>query len=378
MSDVLLPGSTVGILGGGQLGRMFAMAAARLGYRVHVLTDDPGGPAGQVAVKEVAVESFDDADAVAAFAREVDVVTYEFENVPAEAAATADRFAPVRPGPRLLHVARNRLREKQAFADLGIPVAPFRRVTSVDQLRAAVGSIGTPCILKTTESGYDGKGQVRIDASSDLDEAWATVAPSECVLEGFVEFEREVSIIAARGLDGSFANYEPIENVHVDGILDVSVCPGNVPDEVAASAAEIARTFAESLEIVGVFCIELFATSGGLVVNEVAPRPHNSGHLTIEAHHVSQFEQQLRAVCGLPLGSTTPRAPAAMANLVGDPWTTGQDGTRALTLPGVSVHLYGKGESRPGRKMGHVTATAASTAEARELALEARRRLQGG
>lgn len=376
MSDVLLPGSTVGVLGGGQLGRMFSAAAARMGYAVHVYSDVPDSPAGQVSHAEF-VGAFDDLDRVAEFTRGVDVVTYEFENVPAAAAETAERFSPVRPGPRLLHVARNRLREKRWVKDLGIPVAPFAAVGSLEELRAAVDEIGTPSILKTCESGYDGKGQVRLADDSDLAAVWTEVGSDDCVLEGFVRFDREVSVLGVRGLDGSFVAYEPIENAHADGILDVSVCPASVSPMTANRATEIARAFAESLDVVGVFCIELFDVGGELVVNEIAPRPHNSGHLTIEGHEVSQFEQQLRAVCGLPLGRTTRRACAAMANLIGDPWPTGREGTAALALPGVSVHLYGKGDPRPGRKMGHVTATAATTDEARRLAVDARGLLQG-
>ena len=360
MNTPILPGATLGILGSGQLGRMFTLAAKSLGYRVQTFSPDADAPTGQVADREWVAE-YADLDAVRAFSRAVDVVTFEFENVPAETAAAAAEFAPVRPGGAVLHIAQNRRREKEFLRRHGFPCAPFRLVQSLAGLNTAIAEIGTPCILKTAGFGYDGKGQVRLRDVSEAAAAWDALGGSECVLEGFVEFDREVSVVAARGGNGAFSHYGVIENAHVDGILDVSVCPSPaVSAQTAGEAEEITRATCEVLEVVGVLCVEFFVTKGGgLIVNEIAPRPHNSGHLTIEAHSTSQFEQQVRAVCGLPLGSTQPHRPAAMANLLGDVWTDGTPNwAAALALPDVSLHLYGKAEARPGRKMGHLTALA--------------------
>ncbi len=376
----ILPGATLGILGSGQLGRMFTLAAKSLGYRVQTFSPDADSPTGQVADKEW-VAAYTDLDAVRAFAQSVDVVTFEFENVPAETAAAAAEFAPVRPNGAVLHVAQNRKREKEFLARHGFPCAPFRLVTSLAELQAALIEIGTPSILKTAGFGYDGKGQVRLRSASDAASAWDALGGSECVLEGFVEFEREVSVVAARGMDGDFAHYGVIENAHVGGILDVSVCPAPaVSAETAAQAADITRAICEALDVVGVLCVEFFVTEGGsLIVNEMAPRPHNSGHLTIEAHATSQFEQQVRAVCGLPLGSTQLLRPAAMANLLGDVWENGTPNwAAALATPDVSLHLYGKADARPGRKMGHLTALAETPDAAVELVRAARNALTGG
>ena len=374
MTTQILPGATLGILGSGQLGRMFTLAAKSLGYRVQTFSPDADTPTGQVADKEWVAE-YADLDAVRTFARAVDVVTFEFENVPAETAAAAAEFAPVRPGGAVLHIAQNRKREKEFLRGHGFPCAPFRLVQSLAELHTAVAEIGMPSILKTAGFGYDGKGQVRLRAASEVAAAWETLGGAECVLEGFVEFEREVSVVAARGMDGAFAHYGVIENAHVGGILDVSVCPSPaVSSRISAEAAEITRAICEALDVVGVLCVEFFVTAGGgLIVNEMAPRPHNSGHLTIEAHSTSQFEQQVRSICGLPLGATTLRRPAAMANLLGDVWEGGTPNwAAALTLPDVSLHLYGKAEARPGRKMGHLTALAETPEAAVELVKAAR------
>ena len=309
------------------------------------------------------------------FARQVSVVTFEFENVPAETAEAVAALVPVRPGGQVLHIAQNRLREKTWLAQHGIPCAPFRHVTTREELSAALREIGTPAILKTAGFGYDGKGQARIRRPEEADDAWAELGGQECVLEGFVAFEREVSVVAARGLDGAFAPYGLIENAHVGGILDVSVCPAPaVPAAVAAEAVAITRAVFEALDVVGTLCVEFFLTPDGrLLVNEIAPRPHNSGHLTIDAHLTSQFEQQLRAVCGLPLGSTEQLRPAAMANLLGDVWADGTPHwTRALAMSSVNLHLYGKEDARPGRKMGHLTALADTPGEAARMVRAAR------
>ena len=375
MNDfAILPGATVGVLGSGQLGRMFALTARRLGYRVHTFSPDTDTPTGQVADREV-VAAYEDLDAVRDFARQVSVVTFEFENVPAETAEVVAALVPVRPGGVVLHVAQNRLREKRFLAQHGIPCAPFRHVTTRAGLETALNELGTPAILKTAGFGYDGKGQARINRPDEAEAVWEELGGQECVLEGFVAFEREVSVVAARGLDGAFAHYGLIENAHIGGILDVSVCPAPaVPPTVATESVAIARAVFEALDVVGTLCVEFFLTSDGrLLVNEIAPRPHNSGHLTIDAHVTSQFEQQLRAVCGLPLGSTEPLRPAAMANLLGDVWAAGTpDWARALAMPNVKLHLYGKEDARPGRKMGHLTALADTPENAAHLVREAR------
>jgi 5-(carboxyamino)imidazole ribonucleotide synthase len=370
---VVPPGATVGVLGSGQLGRMFAMAARRLGYRVHTFSPDRDTPTGQVADLELAAP-YDDLDAVRAFARQVAVVTFEFENVPAATVEAAAEHAVVRPSGRVLHVAQQRLREKTFLAAAGLPVPRFVPVRSLEDLRKGLLAIGIPAVLKQAAWGYDGKGQVRIAAAADADSAWAAVGRQESVLEAVVDFEREVSVVAARGLDGCVADYGVIENVHRRHVLDVSIAPGAVPATVAAEAVRLTGAVLEALDVVGVLCVEFFLTRDGrLLINELAPRPHNSGHLTIDACLTSQFEQQLRAVCGLPLGSTERLRPAAMANLLGDLWEGGEPVWRsALALPDVKLHLYGKAEARPGRKMGHLTALAATAEEARARVLLAR------
>lgn len=377
MNTPILPGATLGILGSGQLGRMFTLAAKSLGYRVQTFSPDTDTPTGQVADKEW-VAAYTDLDAVRDFARAVDVVTFEFENVPAETAAAVAEFAPVRPSGSVLHIAQNRKREKEFLARHGFPCAPFRLVTSLAELQAALHDIGTPSILKTAGFGYDGKGQVRLKNASEAAAAWDELGVSECVLEGFVEFEREVSVVAVRGADGGFAHYGVIENTHVGGILDISVCPSlAVSAKTAAGAAEMTQAICEGLDVIGVLCVEFFVTEGGgLIVNEMAPRPHNSGHLTIEAHVTSQFEQQVRSVCGLPLGSTQLLRPAAMANLLGEVWAGGTPHwAAALAMPNAALHLYGKAEAHPGRKMGHLTALAETPEAAVELVRQARNAL---
>jgi 5-(carboxyamino)imidazole ribonucleotide synthase len=353
----ILPGAVVGVLGSGQLGRMFAIAARRMGYRVHTFSPEFDTPTGQVSDLEVTA-SYDDLDAVRKFARGVSVVTFEFENVPAATAAAAAEVAPVRPAGSALHTTQHRLREKTFLSEAGLPVTPFTAIHSQDDLQSALSKQGFPAILKSADFGYDGKGQFRIDSPADIEPAWAAVGPSPAVLESFVDFEREVSVVAARGIDGSFVHYGVIENDHRNRILDVSIAPARVSDAVSRDAVEIARTILTKLAVVGVLCVEFFVTRNGeLLINELAPRPHNSGHLTFDACVTSQFEQQLRAVCGLPLGSTELLCPAAMANLLGDVWASGEpDWEAACTSPFVKLHLYGKLSPRPGRKMGHLTA----------------------
>jgi 5-(carboxyamino)imidazole ribonucleotide synthase len=370
----ILPGATIGVFGSGQLGRMLALAARRMGYRIHTFSPDHDSPTGQIADLEVSA-AYTDQEAVRAFVRGVDVATFEFENVPAHVAMIAkEEGTPVRPGGRVLRTAQNRLREKSFFAESGLPVTPFVEVRSPADLLSALETIGCPAILKTAAFGYDGKGQVRIDQPRDASAAWEALGGQEAILEGFVHFEREVSVVAARGVDGSFAHYGVIENLHQNHILDVSIAPGRVRKAVVAEAVKLAQAVMEKLNVVGVLCVEFFlGRDGRLLINEIAPRPHNSGHWTIEGSITSQFEQQLRAVCGLPLGSTEIVRPTVMVNLLGDLWQAGEPNWMALSaFPTAKLHLYGKQSARPGRKMGHVTATAPTVDEALETALAAR------
>ncbi|MEX2260369.1 MAG: 5-(carboxyamino)imidazole ribonucleotide synthase [Bryobacteraceae bacterium] len=370
---VVLPGATIGVLGSGQLGRMFAIAARRMGYRVHTFSPDSDTPTGQVADKEHQA-SYEDLDAVRAFASSVSVVTFEFENVPAATVEACAESVPVRPDGWILHVTQHRLREKTFLSRNGFPVAPFRAIHSPDELQAALGVLGYPAVLKSAGFGYDGKGQWKIDSPSDMAPALASMNGQEAVLEAFVDFERELSVVAARGMDGSFVHFGAIENTHRNRILDLSVAPAAVPPAIECEAVAIARSVLEKFGVVGVLCVEFFlARDGRLLINELAPRPHNSGHFTVDAAVTSQFEQQLRAVCGLPLGSSELLRPAAMANLLGDLWMKGEpDWRAACSLPETKLHLYGKMEPRPGRKMGHITALAHSAAEAAQRVQEAR------
>jgi 5-(carboxyamino)imidazole ribonucleotide synthase len=372
----VLPGGTIGVLGGGQLGRMFALAALRMGYRVHVLSPDPEAPAALTAEVSITAD-YDDEDALRAFARSVDVATFEFENVPACAVDIVAAFAPVRPAGQVLHVTQNRIREKTFLARLGLPIVPFAPVCSAADLQVALARIGCPSVLKTAGSGYDGKGQVVIQRPDMAEAAWDALGRPEAVLEAFVDFDREVSVVAVRSLAGECAHYGTVENQHVGQVLDVTIAPARVSPRISAKAWEISRTALEHLDIVGVLCVEFFLTRDGqLLVNELAPRPHNSGHFTIDACDTSQFEQHVRATCGLPLGSTRQPRAAAMANLLGDLWEAGEpDWLAACAHPGVALHLYGKREPRPRRKMGHLNALGSTPDEALHAVLEARQSL---
>jgi 5-(carboxyamino)imidazole ribonucleotide synthase len=304
----------------------------------------------------------------------VRVVTFEFENVSAVAAQAAAEFAPVRPAGKVLHVTQHRLREKTFLRDAGLPVTPFRAVRNAEELSTALRELGVPGVLKTAGFGYDGKGQTKITSAEDAAAALAGANGAEMIYEAFIDFEREVSVVAARGHDGGFAHWGVIENRHRNHILDISITPTDLPPTVVNRAVEIARTVLDRLDVVGVLCVEFFLTKkGDLLINELAPRPHNSGHLTFDASLTSQFEQQLRAVCGLPLGSTQLLRPAAMANLLGDLWNEGEPNWAAAAgFPDVKIHLYGKAEPRLGRKMGHLTALADTPAEATRLVTAAR------
>ncbi len=365
MNRVLGPGSTIGILGGGQLGRMLALVARRLGYALHVYTPEANSPAGQVA-DVTHTGSYDDLDAVARFAQQVDVVTFEFENVPLATVEAAERHAPVRPGAQVLYTTQHRLREKQFLWDAGIRTARFASITAAEQIPQALAHVGFAAILKTATFGYDGKGQRRVASLAEAEQAWRDLGHQPLIAEEFVRFTHEVSVVAVRGGDGRFDHYGPIHNLHRRHILDLSICPAELPPTLACQAVEIARTIVDRLNVVGVLCVEYFVTAQGeLLVNELAPRPHNSGHLTIEAHRTSQFEQQLRAICGLPLGSTRQLRPAAMANLLGDLWEDGEPNwERLLADRGSYLHLYGKEVAQPGRKMGHLTVVGPTSASA--------------
>ena len=373
MTKLILPNSTIGVFGSGQLGRMFAIEARKMGYRVHTFSPYTGTPTGQVADIETCAE-YEDLDAVRLFAKSVDVVTFEFENVPSATVEVASEYVDVHPKGEILHATQNRLREKTFLSNNGFPVTPFRRIRSIDELRRAVNELGLPAILKTAGFGYDGKGQSKIKAADDVDRAFSGINGAEAILEAFVEFEKEISVVCACDREGNFVHYAVIENQHANHILDISFAPAIVSEEVFAEAVEIARSIAETMGYVGTLCIEFFLTKDDkLLVNELAPRPHNSGHLTFDACVTSQFEQQVRAVCGLPLGSTAFYRPAAMANLLGDVWKNGEPNwTAALADPNIKLHLYGKDDPRPGRKMGHLTALADSGSDAADLVRIAR------
>jgi 5-(carboxyamino)imidazole ribonucleotide synthase len=362
---IITPGATIGVLGSGQLGRMFAIAARRMGYRVHTFSPETDTPTGQVADME-RTASYDDLAAVQDFARRVNVVTFEFENVSKAAVEAAAKHAPVHPSGDVLYVTQHRLREKTFLSQKGFAVTPFEAVKTADELKQAVKRLGIPCVLKTAGFGYDGKGQMKIAAQKNVAEAAKRLNGQEMILEGFVDFEKELSVVAARGEDGSFAHFGVMENTHVNHILDITFSPADISPALTKEAIEMARGILKSLNVVGVMCVEMFLTKKGtLLVNELAPRPHNSGHLTFDACVTSQFEQQLRAVCALPLGSTELLRPAAMANLLGDIWKRGEPRwDRALKDPLVKLHLYGKSDPRPGRKMGHLTAFGATVKEA--------------
>lgn len=374
--SAILPGATIGVLGSGQLGRMFAIAARELGYRIHIFSPEDDSPAGQIGDKEYSFP-YDDLDRIREFAREVRVVTFEFENVPAASTAAAAEFAPVRPDGSVLHTTQNRLREKTFLSKSGFPVTPFRAVNSLADLERAAEDLGLPAVLKTAAFGYDGKGQNKIAYAAQLRDAFAGLHGAEGIYEAFVGFEKELSVVAARTVSGDFAAFHVFENTHAKHILDVTFAPAAIDPRLAHEAVDLARGILEKLEVVGLLTVEMFLTRDGrLLVNELAPRTHNSGHLTIDACVTSQFEQQVRAVCGLPLGSTELRQPAAMANLLGHLWEKGEPNwVAALEDPAVKLHLYGKRQARAGRKMGHLTATAPSVEQAVRCVTAARHRL---
>ena len=348
----LPPGATIGILGGGQLGRMTAMAVARLGFRSHIFCQADNEPAAQVATSTTVAPFLDD-QAVARFADAVDVATIEFENIPLRVVEWLAQRIPVRPNPRALAVAQDRRVEKSFFGGLDIPIAPFAAVTSVLELRAALQHIGTPALLKTATLGYDGKGQVLIDPASDIEAIWRDLATNDAVLEAFLDLDCEVSVIIARAVDGTSASFDPAKNEHREKILHRTTVPARIPPQLLDRASAVTRRIADALDLVGLLAVEFFVTAAGqLVANEMAPRPHNSGHWTLDACAMSQFEQLVRAVSGHPLGDPARHSNAEMINLLG------RDLDRVPELladPRVCLHLYGKADPRPGRKMGHAT-----------------------
>ena len=349
----LLPNATIGIVGGGQLGRMSAMAAARLGYRCHILTPEPDSPAAQASA-QCPPRHYEDPHALRRFAQAVDVITFEFENVSAEGLELLGSLRPVHPSPFILRTSQDRIAEKSFLNDAGVPTAPWQGVDSLEALQAAVAALGLPSVLKTTRGGYDGKGQVMLRQRSDIEPAWDELGSRPLVLEGFVDYACEISVIVARGADGGGSIFDAVENRHRDGILDLTLAPARVAPATAAEAARVAWRVADRLGLVGVLAVEMFVDrSGRVLVNEIAPRPHNSGHWTIEACPASQFELHVRAVAGLPLPPGMRHADAIMKNLVGPAETALWP--RIVATPGLIPHLYGKTEARPGRKMGHVT-----------------------
>ncbi len=350
---IVAPGATLGILGGGQLGRMIALAAAVLGYRTAVFTPEADAPASQVASLTIN-GGYEDEAALAKFARAADVVTLEFENVPVAAVEfLAAMGRPVRPGPRVLSVAQDRIAEKDFAVAAGGATAPYRQVDSLADLTRALGEIGRPAVLKTRRMGYDGRGQTMIDGAADAAAAWTAIGRQPSILEGFVDFSHEISVIVARGVDGAARAYVPVENRHRHHILAETIAPAAIAPAQARAAEALAIKLAAGLDVVGLLAVEMFvARDGGLLVNEIAPRPHNSGHWTVDACLCSQFEQLVRAVCGLPLAAPDRHSDAVMTNLIGHDV---RDWARYLAEPGARLHLYGKNEIRPGRKMGHVT-----------------------
>ncbi len=354
--QVIAPGSAIGILGGGQLGRMTVEAASRLGYRCRIYCPEKDAPAREIAAGCI-VAAYDDRAALEEFARSVDVVTFEFENVPSATGEILAAIKPTRPAPSVLHIAQERLREKRFLREIGVPVTKFAAIARREELDDAAAAIGLPAILKSASFGYDGKGQSRIDGPADFDAAWENAMGQsglgrQAILEGLVDFALEISVVIARGLDGGMRAYVPVENRHRDHILSETIAPAKIAPEIAGRATQVAERVVEKIGLVGLMGVEMFVTrDGSVLVNELAPRPHNSGHWTMDACVTGQFEQFVRAICGLPLGSPERHSDAVMQNLLGD---GARRWAEILAEPGAKLHLYGKCQARPRRKMGHV------------------------
>ena len=377
---MILPPATIGMVGGGQLGRMFSIAASYMGYNVVVLCGGQNEPAAQVAHKTV-VADLSDMDAVSEFAKQCDVITLEFENIPAETIAKCNEFAPTYPNADVLAIAQDRLREKSTLSRVGLPVTPFAEVSNEDELCEFGQQHGWPLIVKTSRSGYDGKGQHRVDSADAAgDVPWADA--DSWTAEKCISFTREVSVVVARNVSGETACFPVFENDHVNHILDTTIIPAAIDDALKERAADVAIRATETLGVVGLLCVEMFVVDDAdVMINEVAPRPHNSGHVTIEANHTSQFQQHVRAICGLPFGDTGLKCGGgAMVNLLGDLWAgdgTAPDWKECFSVSDAQLHLYGKQDAKPGRKMGHVTVVAETPSAARDRAQLARTRLRG-
>ncbi len=377
--SLLNPGSTIGIIGGGQLGRMIAMAARQMDYKTVVLDPDPGCPTGQIADGQI-TDAYSSRDASRSLARTSDVVTYEFENVDADSVSAATELVPVHPSSSVLRTTQHRLHEKNALLKAGVSVAPFRAVTSLEDLHNAGPDLGYPMVLKTVTQGYDGKGQVIITRTEDIENAYDSLNARhvELIVEQFVPFKMEISTICARTSDGKTATFPPSENIHRNHILDISIVPARIPDSVIENARLLAADIAVQLDVVGLIAVEMFVTKENeLLVNELAPRPHNSGHYTMDGCDTSQFDQLVRVLAGLPIAEPKLHSPTVMVNLLGEIWvdTDGDpDWARAVEMPGVSLHLYGKAEPRVGRKMGHINVVADTVEDALCIAIEARDR----
>ena len=377
LESPLNPGSTIGIIGGGQLGRMIAIAARQMDYKTVVLDPDPECPTGQVADGQIR-DAYSSRDAARQLARAADVLTYEFENVDADSVSSAAELAPVHPSPYVLRTAQHRLHEKNALLKAGISVAPFREVGSLGDLREAAGELGYPMVLKTATQGYDGKGQVIITRVEDLEQSYESLSArdTELIVEQFVPFTMEISTICARTADGKTATFPPSENIHRNHILDISIVPARIPESVIENARQLAADIAVQLDVVGLIAVEMFITKENeILVNELAPRPHNSGHYTMDGCDTSQFEQLVRVLAGMPIAEPKLHSPTVMVNLLGEVWedTGGNpDWAGALAMPGVSLHLYGKKEARVGRKMGHINVVADTVEDALYIATEAR------
>ena len=377
--SILNPGSTIGIIGGGQLGRMLAIAARQMDYKTVVLDPDPNCPTSQVADGQVTA-GYASRDASMQLARSTDVVTYEFENVDADSVSAAAELKPVHPSPDVLRTAQHRLHEKNALLKAGIPVAPFRNVESLNDLQSASDALGYPMVLKTATQGYDGKGQVIITRAEDIEQSYEKLnkGRTELIVEQFIPFKMEISTICARTVDGKTATFPPSENIHRNHILDVSIVPARIDESVIENARSLAADIALQLDVVGLISVEMFVTKENeILVNELAPRPHNSGHYTMDGCDTSQFEQLVRVLAGMPIVEPKLHSPTVMVNLLGEVWeeTDGNpDWERALELPGVSLHLYGKSEARKGRKMGHINVVADTVEDALYIATESRDR----
>lgn len=371
---MILPPATLGMLGGGQLGRFFVIAAHEMGYRALVLDPDPHSPAGRIADFHM-VAAYDDADALDRIGETCAAVTTEFENVPADSLAYLSKYLPVRPSARCVAVAQNRESEKSFLRGNGFPVGPFTVIRSESDVDS-IGAHLLPGVLKIARFGYDGKGQARVATREEVRQAWQHFNNEACIVERFLSLDIEVSVVLARGHDGQSRCFAPAENRHRNGVLDVSMAPARISDDLRVQAEQLALALARQLDYVGVLGVEFFVSNGELLVNEIAPRPHNSGHYTIDACVTNQFEQQVRALCGVPLGDARLHGPAAMVNLLGEVWHAGEPRwDELLQVPGLKLHLYGKHHARPGRKMGHFTALDPDLERAIELALTARERI---